>query len=239
MLPDRTTVEAVCPQCLGTGWEIVAGKGAQRCRCKTESRLDTLLASARIPRRYEDCELENYDCLNPSLTRAKRDAQKFITEYPLIDFGLLFIGPCGVGKTHLATAILKALIRKGIPCLFYDFRDLLKEIQNSYNPVSQTSELQVLAPIYEAEVLVLDELGASKPTSWVQETMTQIINNRYNEKKVTIFTSNFLDKNSANEESLTERVGLRLRSRLYEMCKVVMMEGDDFRKNIRQAAFRF
>lgn len=104
-------------------------------------------------------------------------------EYPSVERGLLFTGPCGAGKTHLSVAILRGLIEKGIPCLFYEFGALLKEIQNSYNPVSQASELKVLVPVFEAEVLVLDELGASKPTDWVGDTMMQVINARYNDRR--------------------------------------------------------
>ena len=110
---------------------------------------------------------------------------------------------------------------------------MLKEIQDSYNPISRTTELEVLAPVYDAEVLVLDELGASKPTDWVRDTMTQIINTRYNDQKVTIFTSNYLDTpESAPEETLTDRVGVRLRSRLYEMCKIITLKGEDYRQKI-------
>ncbi len=116
---------------------------------------------------------------------------------------------------------------------------LLKEIQDSWNPSKQTSELQVLNPVQEADVLVLDELGATKPTEWVKDTMTHIINKRYNDRKVTIFTSNFLDtKATPYDETITERVGERLRSRLHEMCKVVLITGDDFRKQVRQEQIR-
>ena len=147
------------------------------------------------------------------------------------------MGPCGVGKTHLAVATLRALVDKGIRCLFYDFRDLLKEIQDSYNPVSQATELRVLEPVYQADVLVLDELGASKPTDWVRDTMTQIINTRYNDRKVTIFTTNYLDDPElSTEETLTDRVGVRLRSRLYEMCKVVKIKGADYRTFVNNAS---
>ena len=103
------------------------------------------------------------------------------------------MGTVGVGKTHLSIAILRSLVEKGTPCLFYEFGALLKEIQSSYNPVSQTSELRVLVPVYEAEVLVLDELGAVKPTEWVRDTMMQIIGTRYNQRKLTIFTTNYTD----------------------------------------------
>jgi len=168
--------------------------------------------------------------------RALLAAKKFVDEYPLVDVGLLLLGRCGVGKTHLAVSVLKGLVCKGATGLFYDFRDLLKEIQDSFNPNTHTSELKILAPVFEADVLVLDELGASKPTEWVQETITHIINKRYNEKKITIFTSNYLDLSTggAYDESLTDRVGVRLRSRLHEMCRPILMEGADYREIIKE-----
>ncbi|HEX8088278.1 MAG TPA: ATP-binding protein [Blastocatellia bacterium] len=141
------------------------------------------------------------------------------------------MGPCGIGKTHLSVAILHGLIEKGVPCLFYDFGSLLKEIQKSYNTISQTSEMEVLAPVYEAEVLVLDELGASKPTEWVCDTLRQIIGRRYNDRKLTILTTNYTDTpGDSRHETLEDRIGARLRSRLFEMCKTVVMEGEDYRR---------
>lgn len=140
------------------------------------------------------------------------------------------MGPCGVGKTHLATSVTRGLMNKGVSCLFYDFRELLKQIQDSYNPISQTTELKILEPVFNAEVLILDELGASKPTEWVRDTMTQIVNTRYNQKKLTIFTTNYLDDPpNSIEETLTDRLGYRMRSRLYEMCKSLLIVGEDFR----------
>jgi len=167
------------------------------------------------------------------------------------------MGPVGIGKTHLAVAILKGLIEKGVPCLFYESGSLLKQIQDSYNPISNTSELRVLAPVYQAEVLVMDELGSTIPTDWVRDTIYQIINTRYNDKKLTIFTTNYLDdippqseqpleqtrvnrKLSARIKELTtleERIGTRLRSRLYEMCNKVVIEGEDYRKQLDKRRF--
>lgn len=89
----------------------------------------------------------------------------------------------------------------------------------------------MLAPVYEAEVLFLDELGTVKPTDWVRDTMMQIINRRYNDRRFAIFTTNYLDDRCHEaEETLEDRIGVRLRSRLYEMCKTVMIEGEDFRR---------
>ncbi len=89
-----------------------------------------------------------------------------------------------MGKTHLAVGILKKLIReRGVQGIFCDYRELLKEVQNSYNPSVAATELGILRPVFEAEVLVLDELGASKPTEWVWDTVAHILNTRYNDRR--------------------------------------------------------
>lgn len=224
---------SVCFLCFGTGMEVVPHKGARRCRCRTQDRQQMLLEAARIPRRYSECSLSNYhpEKGNGSQLLAFNYAYRLVCEYPAIDRGLLLMGSVGIGKTHLSAAILRDLIERGVPCLFYEFGSLLKEIQDSYNAASQSSELQVLAPAVEAEVLVLDELGASKPTDWVRDTMMQIINSRYNDKKLTIFTTNYLDRrHTERDETLEDRIGVRMRSRLYEMCMTVHIEGEDYRK---------
>ena len=80
-------------------------------------------------------------------------------------------------------------------------------------------------------MLVLDELGATKPTEWVRDIMMQIIGTRYNNRKLTIFTTNYLDtRHAQTDETLEDRVGVRLLSRLFEMSKTVIIEGDDYRK---------
>jgi DNA replication protein DnaC len=214
--------------------EVMPGKGARRCRCRTQDARAKLLEGARIPRRYEECSLGNYQPANNngSQIQAFNHAYRLVRDYPSVDRGLLFMGTCGVGKTHLSVAILRELMgKKEISCLFYEFGSLLKEIQNSYNPVSQTSELKVLTPVIEAEVLVLDELGATKPTDWVRDTMMQVINTRYNDRRLTIFTTNYLDGGrTERDEILEDRIGVRLRSRLFEMCKTVLIEGEDYRR---------
>jgi DNA replication protein DnaC len=232
----------VCSICNGSGWEPAEEFGkVRRCRCLEAVRVERLMAEARIPKRYEHCDLDSYLPNHESQKKAKIYVQRFLEKYPQIDVGLLFLGTCGVGKTHLAVALLKQVImEKGDGGLFYDFRDLLRDIQGSWNSVSQSSEIDVLRPVLEAKVLVLDELGANKPTEWVRETIAHIINCRYNDKNLTIFTSNYLDTPAKpGEESLTDRIGVRLRSRLYEMCREVEIRGMDFRQEIMKAKYRF
>ena len=252
-----------CPECEGTGWKPVEVDGVRRmtrCTCLDGERSARLLAEARIPRRYEHCAFENFDIrkersgqVNGTLVKAKLDAEKFVKDYPL-DFGLLFVGTTGVGKTHLAVAVLRELVTtKGVPCLFYDFHDLLKEIRESYDPVAQTSELRVLQPVLDVEVLLLDELASSNPSDWMKETLAHIINTRYNQKKVTLITTTLpfggtsvrRDVRMPSGESVPDvekslnQFGVTLRSRLYEMCKLVEMSSDDYRKAIKQAGYKF
>ena len=247
----------VCPLCDGTGWKPVStattkDRRVTRCDCQLRSRTQSLLTAARIPRRYEHCELTNYDTdfpgAHPSLAEAHFVASNFAKKCdPRGDKGLLIIGKIGTGKTHLAVGILKELIlNRGISSLFYDYRELLKEIQNSYNASVQTTELEILRPVFETEVLVLDELGAVKPTEWVWDTVSHILNTRYNDRRTTIITSNFADLPPAGsearsalarvtrDETLGDRIGERMRSRLHEMCRKVEMQGSDFRQ-VRRA----
>jgi DNA replication protein DnaC len=227
------TVE--CAICSDTGLELVDGKGARLCSCRKQRKREDQFLNVRLPRRYNGFHFNNYEPQTPLQKAALNFAFGLSNDFPAVDRGLLLMGNIGVGKTHLAVSILKCLTERGFNCLFYEFGSLLKEIQDSYNPNTFTSELSVLAPVLNADVLVLDELGASKPTDWVRDTMAHIINTRYNDKKLTIFTTNYLDQRpNEREETLEDRIGSRLRSRLFEMCKTVMIDGRDYRLKFDQ-----
>lgn len=194
------------------------------------------LTAAEIPDRYRDDNFANFADDSPILVRAKQTARDFVDSYPAVDSGLLLVGPAGRGKTHLACAILSELVvTKGVGGLYADFSDLLLRIQTSFRPDADSSKESVLTPYAEAEVLVLDELGASKPHPWVLDVLYNLLNTRYNRKRITIATSNFEDEPdsaSGERERLEDRIGYRLRSRLYEMCTLVTLRGKDYRKEV-------
>jgi DNA replication protein DnaC len=225
----------ICPICNGTGWKPVDDHGArrvERCECWRRGVVDKLLAGARIPRRYQHCDLSAFVSYNERLGRALSAARRLADDFPVEQQGLFFLGPPGVGKTHLAVAILKQVIEtRGARGLFYDTRDLLKLIRSTYDREVRATEIQVLTPVMEADLLVLDDLGAEKTSEWVDETLNLIVNTRYSERRTTIFTSNYEDREDpVDPDSLLFRIGFRMRSRLHEMCEFVEMDGADYRE---------
>jgi DNA replication protein DnaC len=237
------------------------------CECVQAERAANGLSRSRIPQHFDECNFANFDAdvyegfpdasaYNKSLKQAKLIVEGFARDYPASTrSGLLIMGQPGTGKTHLAVAALKELIARGHDTLFYEYGDLLKEIQASYNPVSQMTEEGILNPVLNVEVLMLDDLGASKPSDWALETIGHILTTRYNEKRITLLTTNYLDGKESGSmqeprnwtlptgqmisamraDTLEQRIGKRIRSRLYEMCRTVEISAPDFRKEIRKA----
>jgi DNA replication protein DnaC len=224
-----------CDLCDDTGWKPVDENGIRRvvrCSCRREQTARRRLADANIPKRYQHCTIGNFAAYNESLEKAVADAHAVVDAYPAATRGLFLEGQPGVGKTHLAVAVLRQVIEHASARgLFYDTRDLLRVIRSTYDPSIRTTELDVLRPVMHADLLVLDDLGAEKPSEWVEETMNLIVNTRYNERRLTIFTSNYADiPDDTDPNSLLFRIGHRMRSRLHEMCEFVVMDGADYRE---------
>jgi DNA replication protein DnaC len=230
-----------CALCDDTGWKPVEENGVRRvarCECWRAQLGQDRLANSNIPKRYQHCSLANFTAYNESLERALENARLALDRFAEARSreqqgrGIFMEGPPGVGKTHLAVAVLKQLIvTSGVRGLFYDTRDLLRVIRSTYDPSIRTTELEVLQPVMTADLLVLDDLGAEKTSEWVEETMNLIVNTRYNERRMTIFTSNYPDiPDDTEPNSLIFRIGHRMRSRLHEMCEFVELDGADYRE---------
>lgn len=272
-MPAGIVDQTTCSRCGGSGWVLEEDDGlgsARPCACRDEQRVARLLAAAAIPERYSGCTLDNFQTnlqgANPQLARAHRVAKRYVDAFltdegTFLESGLLFVGPPGAGKTHLAAAVLNDLIRRyKVRGRFADFTSLIHQIQSTFDPRSPESKRELLDPVIGAELLVLDELGANKPSPWVSDILYLIVNTRYTRKRPTLFTTNYrLDRPPAAGARQTERGGYGdageargapddgaelnrlsaripaiLVSRLWEMAMPVSMSAvDDFRREYK------
>lgn len=260
---------AVCSVCDDTGWKPTADGRVTKCDCRLRQRGATIEEAARIPRRYAKCSFENFSTdladlsstEHQSLHSARFRAGRFVEEYPNDKMGMLFIGPTGTGKTHLGVAVIRLLMEmKGVSCLFVDYRELLREMRQSYNPQVQATELDVLRPVLDTEVVLIDDLGSSATQSpWERDTVAYILNKRYSDERTTIITTYLLDRPSPvaepaienpspnfgrnksldearaalRDRTLGERIGDQMRARLHEMCRKVEIQAKDYRERTK------
>lgn len=244
-----------CAACFGSTMFSVEGQ-SKPCRSPSPKRIVSLFHEAGLPARYLDADINNFSNFSGNGRDVHKKVQQWLEQFsPEKGLGLILSGPVGVGKTYLLAAICKALLRKSYGVKFIDFHRLLSVIRAGYT--DKKSEEEILAPLIDAEVLVIDELGKGRNNDWEQEKLDQIVMGRYNQNKVIIASTNYsLKQDTANPaffnkrldddpsshrssfnpdvfETLEARVGKRIFSRLFETSAFVDMLGEDMRKKRR------
>lgn len=236
-----------CPDCDGTGFRLHtddAGRvSSARCGCRDEAADRLRLRAARIPRRYDHCSFDSFELHHPSHAEASSIVREWFDLWPGAGHGLFLLGRPGRGKTHLAVAVARALIeQKGATVAFVEQRDLLKSLQGTFEEGAETRQSEVLRPVLEADLTVLDDLGAGRTTAWARDVLHDLIVHRYNNDRPLLMTSNLEvgDEERApggTSLSLRDRLGDALMSRLYEMCRFVQIGGRDYREGVKNAHF--
>ena len=214
-IPDLTCVA-------GTIYDrsFVCDKAKQYLQLQEIARLSM---SAGISQRFKNRRFDTFKVTKEN-KKAFETAKKYADKYPIENGkGLLITGTCGTGKTHLAVAILHAILDSGCPGLFCTVPDLLTEIRKSYKEDYDSKKIK---NVMNARLLILDDLGAEKTTDWVQEQLYLIINHRYEYELSTIITSNL------DIGQLAQKIGERSASRLLEMCYGIKLNGEDYRAKV-------
>jgi DNA replication protein DnaC len=234
--------EKTCEHCGGTGWVMIKRENrevAQRCNCQADDIYLTRGENANIPKRFMGFELKTFYPHKefPSQKKVLKKVQKFIDDYPSVaEKGILFQGRAGVGKTRLLCAVATELMKKieSLDIYYIDWNDLVREMRTGEHHMTRNfSEInRFIEHLTTVELLLFDELGASNISDlsqWIMDSIYYIFNKRYNNQRVTLCAANFFDNPKDGKESLKDRIGERIRSRLYEMTETIVIQGSDRR----------
>jgi DNA replication protein DnaC len=223
---------AVCPRCRGAGYlrlDVPFGHPnfgkPIACECKEAERKEKRRQQLREMSNLDAHHSQTFRTFNPRVPGVQEAAQ-VAAEYAQNPEGwLLLIGPNGCGKTHLAAAIANQSLDNGSVVLFSVVPDLLDHLRAAFAPNATEVYDQLFAKMREAEVLVLDDLGAQQSSPWANEKLFQLLNYRYNLGMPTVITANPRGLQGIDE---------RIRSRLTDVSLIMSVNLErarDYRPN--------
>ena len=224
---DYTEVKYHCPLCRDTGFVDV-----KMCSCFKELLLYKNIASSGMGKLIEKQSFENFDTewyatSEDELARMQRNvctAKSYAERFGTHSENLLLIGKTGTGKTHISTAIAKAVIAKGYSVLYDSAQNIVSAYENDRfrNGYSQTEP--EAAKYLECELLIIDDLGTEFVTQFTVSTLYNLINTRSNRGLCTIISTNL------SAEELASHYEGRIYSRIVGSdYKVLFFSGRDHR----------
>jgi DNA replication protein DnaC len=226
-----SAAQQVCPlgECDGSGYLIEEGNVARPCAClaRRTRRGSSRRLGTGIPKRFRGVSFDRKPIcdLDPYVLRPVRDFVRRIEEHVDGGRGLWFGGDVGTGKTSLAMLVSKAAEEAGRSVAIYPMTRLLAEIKETYDRDTGESYMQFFRRLCAVDVLHLDDLGAERTTEWVLEQLYSIVNERWQDERSIVVTSNIIDL-----DDLRRQVGTRTVSRLTEICgPPILIMGPDLR----------
>lgn len=239
-----TTIK--CPKCSDTGWEKIKKDGKEflkKCSCQSDTNYINRCGKANIPPRFIGSELDALIVKenNKNLSQVIKNMKKFVTDFPGVQEGILLQGNTGVGKTRILCSIGSEIIRKSpLSDIYYiDWNDMVREMKSGESHTFRDFSLinETINRMTQTDLLIMDELGSSQPSQWVSDNIYYVLNYRYNRQKITLFATNYPDETSDGSPTLRDRVGDRIRSRIYEMAKPNLLYGIDYRQGEGRASY--
>jgi DNA replication protein DnaC len=206
-----------CPRCEGSGFLLDENDEAIACTCR-ETRIRIARSagvSSVIPRKYRGVSFDRAPVteLSGDVVRPVRSYVRDIKGNVAEGRGLWFMGDVGTGKTTLAMLVSKAALDAGLSVAIYSVPHLLAEIRDTYDAdPGERSYIDFFRRLVSVDLLHLEDLGAEKRTDWVLEQLYSLVNERYEEKRSLIVTTNL------DFGELENQIGARTVSRIVEMC---------------------
>jgi DNA replication protein DnaC len=225
--------DAACSlgHCDGSGWLLDEHTNvAHPCPCR-ERRVNRAVSGrmgSGIPKRFRGVSFDRKPIcdLDPAVLRHVRSFIQALDRRLEAGEGLWFYGDVGTGKTSLAMLVSKAALDAGYSVAIYSVPRLIAEIRNTYDRDSGDSYVQLFRRLCAVDLLHLDDLGAERTTDWVLEQLYSIVNERWQDRRSIVVTTN-----TSNREDLERQIGHRTVSRLWEICdEAIPIMGPDLRE---------